>query len=96
MADWSFRIDNRHAPYRVMDGAIRDIADSLAKDTAAKTPRVTGTLAAGWGIEKVMDARWRVVNRVYYGRFVEFGTRDDIAQPVFGRELAVYRQRYSR
>jgi hypothetical protein len=85
----TFRVTRPEAPYIVADPAIRDIAERLLGEVAARTPVLTGRLAAAWQVSKGdRPADYRLSNPVPYARFVEYGTRYDAAQPMIGPVVA--------
>jgi hypothetical protein len=90
----TFRVTNPDAPLAAVDPNIAAIAEELSGTAAADSPRLTGTLAAGYRRVRLGVARYAVVNDVRYWRFVEFGTSTHQAQPAFGRALAAARARY--
>jgi hypothetical protein len=94
-ADVTFTVNDRMAPRRAADTEIRKIAYAVLAGARARTPRRTGTLAAGW---YVLPGRYpgvyAVRNWVPYGRYVEFGGgrgRPPVA--MLGRTVAQWRAR---
>lgn len=96
MPNASYTVHNPEAPRLAVDAQIESIARQLLAATVAATPRDTGRLAAGWRIEKIRPAKFRVYNDVPYGRYVEYGTRRKAPVAFFGRAIFTYRSRYSR
>jgi HK97 gp10 family phage protein len=108
MADAQYRVTNGRARRLAVQPGIRKISNDLAAAARANTPvrrsRVRsaaslkyGPLAGGWKVVQGNDPGtcW-VVNDVFYGRFVEYGTRRMPANPFFGRVIADFRARYTR
>ena len=88
----TFKVTDREAPYRAVDPGIEDKARAIAAEAAARSPRETGTLAAGWTVQPGRETAARVVaNAVPYARFVEYGTRYRPATPMLGPALAAHR-----
>lgn len=88
----TYRIIDRTAPRQAADRAIEQIANRIRDDLAARTPRVTGRLAAGW---RVVHGRapgaYLIVNDVPYARPREFGGR-----PFMGPVIASWRSQLGR
>jgi hypothetical protein len=76
---------------------IKRMAEQVARDAAARSPRVTGRLAGGYKTEPGAKdpATTFVINEVPYARFVEFGSRGRPARPAFGRAIASFRRQWS-
>jgi hypothetical protein len=86
-----YRVTNPEAPHMVTDPDVAAVAEQVARLATERSPRVTGTLAAGYRVMKLGPSRYEVVNDVPYARFVEYGTHDRPAEPAFGQAIAVAR-----
>jgi HK97 gp10 family phage protein len=91
MAGATFRVLRPEAPRRAADPGIGDIADRVKDDVVARTPVLTGNLAAGWQVTKNHEGARVVSNPVPYAKYVEFGTRYMPAEPMIGPVLASHR-----
>lgn len=77
--------------------AVQGTASAMARDMAAHAPRLTGTLAGSITTERPVRAgapgqTVRVVTRVFYAKFVEFGTRNMRARPFIRPVANSYRR----
>jgi hypothetical protein len=89
VADSKFTVTNPEAPRLVVQPGIRGIAERLAEDAAANTPRETGRMAGSYQVVQGDDpATLFVTNPTPYARFVEYGSRYDAAQAPLGRAVA--------
>jgi hypothetical protein len=92
MGDSVFTVTDPRAPRQAVSPDIRSIAERLAAQASANTPRLTGRLAAGYHVQPGQEPGTSVVvNDVPYARFVEYGTRDMAAEAPLGRALAAAR-----
>jgi HK97 gp10 family phage protein len=92
----TYRVLNRSAPKAASDGIVQSIANLVRDTVAAQSPRDSGHYAASWQVAHLKAGVYQVFNPVPYGKYVEYGTRDMPAQPVFGRVIASVRARVSR
>ena len=92
----TYRVLDPNAPDRATDRITALVAQYVASTAAAGTPHDTGTLAAGWQVEKRRDSLYVVANRVRYARYVEHGSRGHAPVAMFARALMQARQRYGR
>jgi hypothetical protein len=88
----TYRILNPDAPRIVADGDIADVAMRIQLEAASRSPHDTGELAGGYRVVKLGESHYAVVNDVPYAIYVEYGTVDMQADPVFGRAIAVARR----
>lgn len=92
-----YQVRDREQPRKVVDAAVRSLAQQLMDAIAAEQPKRTGQLAGGWRMEHGRaPATYLLVNAVRYARYVEFGTVHMAAQPVVGCNMARYRARWAK
>ena len=92
MPESVYRVTDPKAPRKAVAEDIKGIAERLAADAAANTPRRTGRMAASYRVEQGRDpATSLVVNDTPYAVYVEYGTRYDPAQAPLGRAAAAAR-----
>jgi hypothetical protein len=60
----------------VMSKMVEAVAHRVEAEAKRNCPARTGRLRAGYGVKRLGPGRWAIVNDVYYGPFVEFGTGD--------------------
>lgn len=80
---------------------VQATASAIAADAAFHAPRRTGRLAASISTERAVRAGQesqtvRVITRVFYARFVEFGTRYMTPEPFLRPAANKYRQARTR
>jgi bacteriophage HK97-gp10 putative tail-component len=84
-----FRVTDATAPRRAVQPDIRNLAEHLAADAAARTPIVSGRMAGAWLVEDGKEPGTSVVtNPTPYARFVEYGTRYMPAEAPLGKAMA--------
>lgn len=92
-----FRITDRRAVRKAVSPEIRAIADGIALEAAARAPRHSGDLAAGFDITPGDDpGTWIIDNPWHQFMWTEFGTRRQPARPFLGPVLAAARARWGR
>lgn len=90
-----YTVTNAMARRLCIQPDIRRIAEQLAADAAARTPRDTGTLAGGWTVAPGRDPGTSLVqNSTPYAVYVEYGTRRRRAAAMLGSALASARGAY--
>jgi hypothetical protein len=90
-----FTVTNARARRLVIQPEIKTIAEQLAADAAARTPRDTGKLAGGWRVSQGRDPGTSLVqNDTPYGIYVEYGTARRRAAAMLGAALAAARGAY--
>lgn len=93
----SYRIVNYAAPKKAVDPMTERIANEVMRAARARTPvGKTGALIGGWKVQKLRTAGYRVINDVFYARFLEHGTRKMRPKPMLGPAVLAARQRYGR
>jgi hypothetical protein len=89
MADSTFTVNDPRAPRLAVAPEIKNIAEAIAADAAANTPRLTGRMAGAYVVVQGDDPATSLVeNPTPYARFVEYGSRYDTAQAPLGRAVA--------
>lgn len=63
------------------NGYVRDYAKAIQREAQRLAPVRTGHLKASIRATKVSDGTWKVEVGAHYGKFVEYGTRYQHAQP---------------
>lgn len=78
------------------DAIAKYVAGEVLADAVARAPVDTGTLARSLTMQPSgTKGTWQVGTNVFYGLFVEFGTRRMAAQPYLGPALEAARRRYT-
>jgi hypothetical protein len=85
-----FEVTFPKAPRYEVQGAVREIAATIAAAAAGGTPRRTGRAAAGWELRPGYNDTGTtvVVNAVPYIVFLEYGSRRNRAYAMLGRAMA--------
>jgi len=83
-----FTVTDPAAPEREVDPGVAEITERFKGDVAGYTPVQTGTLRAGWTVQRSGDAHYQVSNGVRYARYVEYGTSKMAPRAMLGRALA--------
>jgi hypothetical protein len=94
MGESVFTVINPPALREIADPELEHIAREIMDNAVDGTPVISGTLAAGYRLERIGPSHYRIVNDVPYARYVEYGDSRQEAQPALGRALARARARY--
>ena len=96
MSGSSFTVTNTRALHEQVDPLVKGVADQVAGDARTRTPKRTGTLAAGWTVAQTSPGHYLISNPVRHGKYVEYGTRKMRGSNMFGTAIAWARARYGR
>jgi len=93
-----YHVKNWRAPRMAADPLIRALAERLAADIQARTPRgPTGDLLASWSVSKGrVTAAYLIRNDDPAAKYVEYGTKNMAAEPMAGPVIAEYRAMVGR